>query len=327
MPEIPLHWMLLRDRYRLDCYERALRARVRPGDVVLDLGSGTGILGLLALRAGASRVISVEKRPIIHLARALAAANGVLDRIMFLEGRSDRIECVERADLLVTETLGGLAFDEEIVPFVQDARRRLLRPNARIVPSGIDLCAVPVQAAGLHEGLRGMKKVRGLRFGPFQDLLMQSALSLPRLVGRPLAEAQRVVRVRLDRGAATAPPPHRLQGSRDYPVQRGGTLHGFRLWFEARLAPKVTLSTRGRTSWPNPFLPLIEPVPVRRGDRLRLRLSVDGGTQVTWDYELVRGGRRLLRRVQSTFLADPRLHLVTKPANVRRAARGRENPK
>ena len=57
------HRRYLADRFRLLHYERALRELVRPGAVVVDLASGTGILGLFACRAGASRVYAIEAEP------------------------------------------------------------------------------------------------------------------------------------------------------------------------------------------------------------------------------------------------------------------------
>ena len=67
---------------RLTRFERALTQRISRGDVVLDLGSGTGVLAFLALRAGASKVYALEDTDAVELARALSAANGIEDRIV-----------------------------------------------------------------------------------------------------------------------------------------------------------------------------------------------------------------------------------------------------
>ena len=58
---IDAHRQFLEDAVRLDAFSRAIAEVVRPGHVVVDLGSGTGVLGLLACRAGASRVYSVDQ--------------------------------------------------------------------------------------------------------------------------------------------------------------------------------------------------------------------------------------------------------------------------
>ena len=74
--EIEVHRTMICDRVRTDAFRRAIDAVVRPGDVVLDVGAGTGLLSLFAARAGASRVYAVEQTTVAVLAQELAAANG-----------------------------------------------------------------------------------------------------------------------------------------------------------------------------------------------------------------------------------------------------------
>ena len=63
-----------------------------PGAVVVDLGSGTGVLGLMACQAGAKRVYSIEESSLIELARDICQANGFADRVRFIKGLSTRVD-------------------------------------------------------------------------------------------------------------------------------------------------------------------------------------------------------------------------------------------
>jgi protein arginine N-methyltransferase 1 len=102
------HRLYLSDAVRVRAYERAICAIVRPGDVVLDLGAGTGVLGLLACRAGARRVYAVDGGGILGVARALARANGVADRITHVStGGGAALELVEGRTLPGVAALEG----------------------------------------------------------------------------------------------------------------------------------------------------------------------------------------------------------------------------
>src|SRR3989442_1056074 len=129
---------LIDDRVRTNAYREALQRTVKPGDVVVDLGSGTGILALLALEAGARRVFAIEKSHAADALRFLVRRLGHADRIEVLHEQSTKVGISEPADVLVTETMGMFGFDQPIVGAVLDARKRLLRPDAPAIPQRSD---------------------------------------------------------------------------------------------------------------------------------------------------------------------------------------------
>lgn len=139
------HARMLHDDRRTGDYLAALAAAVRPGDVVLDIGTGSGVLAVAAARAGARHVYAVEASDIAGVAREVFEINGVADRVTLLPGWSRQIELPERADLLVAEVIGNEPFEEEILETTLDARRRLLKPGARLVPNTLTLLARPVR--------------------------------------------------------------------------------------------------------------------------------------------------------------------------------------
>ena len=81
--EFEVHRTMICDRVRTDAFRRAIESVVRPGDIVLDVGAGSGILSVFAARAGARRVYAVERTSVAVLAQELAAANGVGDVVQF----------------------------------------------------------------------------------------------------------------------------------------------------------------------------------------------------------------------------------------------------
>ena len=140
------HHSMLQDEVRTSRFLQAILRAVEPGDVVLDIGSGTGILALFACLAGAKHVYAVEQGPVIEVARQICLDNGFADRITFFNDWSNNIELPEPADVLVTETIGNAAFDEGILGWVHDAKERLLTPKARIIPQSVELMVAPVKS-------------------------------------------------------------------------------------------------------------------------------------------------------------------------------------
>src|SRR3954447_1597404 len=95
------------DRVRMGAYSRAIARVVKSGDVVLDIGAGTGIFSLLAARAGARRVHAVDVNPAVWLLGDLAAENGLSDRIQIHQCSSIGLELPEPVDVVVSDLRGS----------------------------------------------------------------------------------------------------------------------------------------------------------------------------------------------------------------------------
>ena len=125
------------DRVRTEAFRRAIDAVVRPGDIVLDVGAGSGILSLFAARAGAARVYAIERTTVAVLAQELAATNGVADIVHVIHGDVTDVELPERVDVIVSEWLGGFGIDEGMLVPVIVARDRWLKPGGVMIPRSV----------------------------------------------------------------------------------------------------------------------------------------------------------------------------------------------
>ena len=150
MYSISGHASMLRDRVRMAAYEEALWRSVRPGCVVLDLGAGTGILSLLACRCGARRVYAVEPADIIQVAREIAAANGLTDRIVFHQEYSTKLSLPEPADVIIADLRGVLPLFQHNLPALADARRRHLLAGGVLIPRRDVLWAAVVECPEVY---------------------------------------------------------------------------------------------------------------------------------------------------------------------------------
>lgn len=133
------HFLIPRDRARNDAYEAALLRAIRPGCKVLEIGAGSGLLAMIAARAGAE-VITCEADPAIaSVARDVVAANGYSDRVRVLNMHSTAID-VERdmggpADILVSEIVSNDLLSEGVLAAHEDAVARLIKPGAAVIPA------------------------------------------------------------------------------------------------------------------------------------------------------------------------------------------------
>ncbi len=281
-PVLNYHLNMLLDEARMDSYRRAIQASVKPGDVVLDVGCGTGVLSFMACEAGAKRVYAVDSGPIIEAARELAIDNGFADRIEFVEGWSTKIDIPERADVLITETIGSAGLDEGIIAWVADARQRLLRPDAVLLPQRLRLWIAAAESFDDHALAADWRSPdlpydykaaqrRAERTLWFADITPEF------LLGQPELAADIHFTETLDETTTSA---GHLR------VDRAGTLHGLACWFDSLLCEGVTvdnLPPREDSSWSHGFLPLAEPLDVSAGDEFSWELSVSAdGEHWTW---------------------------------------------
>jgi precorrin-6B methylase 2 len=181
------HARMLHDDRRTGAYLAALAQAVRPGDVVLDLGTGSGVLAIAAARAGARRVYAVEASDIAEVAERVFAANGVTDTVTLVPGWSRELELPEPADMLVAELIGNEPFEEEILETTLDARHRLLKPGARLIPHTLTLLARPLR---LPEGdarqrtigraaVERWRRLYGMEFQPLLDAAGPGPVNMP----------------------------------------------------------------------------------------------------------------------------------------------------
>jgi len=140
---------MLSDRRRMNFYHAIIQKYVATSKknkkVVLDVGTGTGVLAAWSSQAGASKVIAIDhSEKNVSLAATLADANGC-NNIEFMVGHSSQFTCQQKVDVIVHEQIGDILFDECMVETICDLKERVLKPGGSIVPSQFSLFIEPVQ--------------------------------------------------------------------------------------------------------------------------------------------------------------------------------------
>jgi protein arginine N-methyltransferase 1 len=264
---------MLHDKIRCDAYREAIRRTVKPGDVVVDLGAGTGLLSFFALQAGARHVYAIEMSGIAEAAAELIEANGFRERITLIRKNSKKARLPERCDVLVTETLSSFCFDSEnTIEFVADARDRFLKPGGRIIPESADTFLLPFSSEAFGPG-RLQPFFYDFVYRGFTKRILED-YRLLRASGKPLlALSQPALCYHLDFCKDTQNPGKTFVPFR---ITADGRLDGFLGWFEARLCEGVTLSNSPYlplTHWWQLYLPVAEQPEYRAGQMLLLCLD------------------------------------------------------
>jgi predicted RNA methylase len=261
---LSFHQALLADTRRNRAFERALRARVRPGHNVLDIGAGSGIWAVLAARLGARRVVAVEREPLLQpIIEGLARENGVADRVEVACADARRLELPRIFDLVVSETVGVEAFDEGIVALMERAREGVLRRGGHLVPESLALRAAP--AAPFDAGRLSPPLIASESFASLLRHVPRGVIP-ERL--RTLAPSRELLRVDLHTARADEPVP---MARARFRVADGRAVGGIAVWVDVGLAPGVRLQTRDGTTWTPTFLPM-DPLPRGPG---RVSVEVD----------------------------------------------------
>lgn len=276
-------WMVS-DESRTTAFAHAIAEAVKPGDVVIDVGAGTGVLSLLAAKAGARRVIAVERSSMAEHARRLIAHNNLQDRIEVFEGDAHDLVLDEKADLIVSEWIGHMAYVENMFDVVMAVRDAHLKTGGIMLPSAVDVMLAPTDAGDLfyeHGPGYWEKDVHGIDFSCFVKSELEQGFSKKLELSDELLLADGKSLHHLETVPAQ-PGDEWGNGTVEFTIERDGVLNGFMGWFSSLLSPSVVLDTAPsapRTHWEQTFFPF-HPIDVVADQKVSVEYRMDS----PWDH-------------------------------------------
>jgi SAM-dependent methyltransferase len=293
---IDIHRRMVGDDVRTGAFRASIGATVRPGDVVLDVGAGTGILSLFAAQAGAARVYGVERAPAaVALARRIVADNGLHDRVQILEAEAETAPVPEQADVIVAEWCGVFGVDENMLAPVLAARDRWLKPGGRMIPGPVTAWIAPVLDPAGAEATAFQTRAYGLDLSALAPFGPDEAVWVPNGVAAEDLQAEPQPLWVTD--PATMPA---AQASHPFAAQLAfelrGPANGLAAWFSAEM-PGAAELTNGpgapRTHWGQFLFPIANAAAAAPGDVLHAGFhclpSRLGGSQYLWSSQVGAG--------------------------------------
>ena len=299
------HIDYLSDRIRVEQFEAAIEKIVRPGHIVLDLGCGTGILGLMALRAGAGKVYFVDEGPVIEAARHTIAEAGFASSAEFYQSSSFEISLPKLADIVVCDHIGCFGFDYNILSTLADAKRRFLRPGGTLLPAELEVKLAPVESD------ENYSKVLEWRDGtvPHDFRWLSTFAANTKFIGGVSAENL----LAPPKSLATLQPGDLVEDymswSASFEISRDGRISGLSGWFNSRLVDDVWLTNapdQERVSHRRQaFLPMETPTRVKAGERIDVTIMTRHEDNIIgWVVELPGRGERYCHSTFNAILLD-----------------------
>ncbi len=267
----PVHVEMLRDATRSLTFQRAITAQVTPGMHVVDIGAGSGLLGLWALAAGAGELDAIDATTIGTTLATTFAANGFADKARAHVAHSSKVTVPQRADLVIAEVLGHLGIDEGILATCADAKQRLAKPDAKFIPARVDVVAWPVWVPDFENDLLAFwhNKPYDFELAAMADLSRETTYACNEHDGQRLADT-----AILSSHVIGDPEPPRWHAKATFTAAFKSAHNGFFLSFVADLGGGVTLDGSRTSSWKVVFLPS-KARQLAKGDRLTLEIGSD----------------------------------------------------
>ena len=297
-PEVPnlyefpsVHAGMLYDEERVAKYSEAISQVVKKGDVVADIGTGTGLLAFLCLKAGAKRVHAIERSSTINWAKRIADKNGFSDKIIFYRQDSRDCDLPEKIDVVVSELIGHIAFEEGMAESLFDAKERFLVADGVMIPERVNLRVALVEENEVYpECIKCWRDIEGIDYSIMRREAVKAfyltSLSSRDLLSEPKTFFNANFKERRQLN---------LKEKDSFDVCRSGEINGIALWFEASLSSNITLSSGpwSQTHWKQCFAPIAEPMAVKAGDLISVSIEMNLRTKehdfFKFDFSVKRG--------------------------------------
>jgi ubiquinone/menaquinone biosynthesis C-methylase UbiE len=262
---------LLGQRSRLEKFKRAIDMVVKNGDYVVDIGTGTGVLAILAAKAGAARVTAIEvNSESIQYATQAARMNGVENIIEFFEGDFHEFIPKKKADVVLCEMLSSMLLVEQQIPASYYATQNILKPKGIILPQEAFVYIVPVECPDIWN-----------RF-LFDDLQFPRVIQTATPDGtRDLADMQTLATFDLSDFSQN----QFVKTTLEFTTVSKGTIHGFVGIFESKLYDDILLNMED--GWKQLFIPLPKPIAVDMNDTISIRIEYQPGEYDSLSLEIL----------------------------------------
>lgn len=294
---------MLADYTRTGTYQRAMfnNSADFTGKVVLDVGTGTGILSFFALQAGAAMVYAVDASQSVKIAEALAKANGYGDRMKVIQGKIESVQLPQQVDIIISEPIGFLLVHERMLESYVVARDRFLKTGGLMMPSTGSIVLTPFCDYALHKEQEDRalwwqnQDFYGVDLTPAVEQAYTEYFSQP-IVGyvspEVIISSHRTIHT-VDFSTVTVQELQNFDVSFSFVADKTALMHGFAGWFDISFlgsSENIILSTAPDcpgTHWYQCRLLLRHPIAVNKGQSISGNMHFQANDEFSYYIDIV----------------------------------------
>lgn len=276
------HFEMLADTQRNDAYQQAIEKVVNQESKVLDIGTGSGLLAMMAARAGAQQVVACEMHErLAATAQEIVALNGYADQIKVYNKKSTELivgtELPEKANLIISEILDVGALGEGVLPSIRQAVKNFATDDVKLIPAGLQLYAQLVEIPG-RSIIAPVRNISGFDLSPFEQYRIPDEyfrVILRAEKHRPLSAVIPLLEVDFYNLPPAIPEDQPRETLLQFPVQEDGQMQAVIFWFDLHLDEEITVSSGPNGDlehWGQALFCFPNPRAVQAGDTIPVRM-------------------------------------------------------
>ena len=270
------HFTMLADDQRNNAYQKALESTVNVESTVLDIGTGTGLLAMMAARAGAKKVIACEMHnKLAETAQEIVTANNFAKKIQIINKKSTElktgIDLPEKANILVSEILDVGVVGEGVLPTIRHAVKNLITDDAIIIPAKVQLYGQLIEIP-LRSKINPVENISGFDLSAFDKFRIPNEYMTIHLNNENhtvLSDIFSITEFDFYNLPNAVQDDHPISETINIKINNGGQLQAVVFWFDLTLHESIVVSSRPNGElkhWGQALFCFENPVDVNEGD-------------------------------------------------------------